>query len=151
LPRRPVSEARRRSCSELTGNGQGGSATRSTGPHLRALRIAHDPLARPVSKGKLCGQHRGFNLHAATRVAANDKTGRETLCQYILRPPLANDRLHVLPDGSVQLSFERPWSDGTNSIALAPLALIAQLAAIVPASQAPRHPLFRGAFVAQQS
>ena len=96
------------------------------------VRIAHDSLARPVSKGKLCGQHRGFNLHAATRVAANDKTGRETLCRYILRPPLANDRLQVLPDGSVQLSFKRPWSDGTSSVALAPLSLIARLAAIVP-------------------
>jgi hypothetical protein len=37
-----------------------------------------------------------------------------------------------LPDGRVQLSFKRPWSDGTNSVALAPLALIARPAAIVP-------------------
>ena len=96
------------------------------------VRFAHDPLARPVSKGNLCGQHQGFNLHAATRVAANDKAGRATLCRYILRPPLANDRLQVLPDGSVQLSFKRPWSDGTSSVALPPPALIARLAAIVP-------------------
>ena len=48
---------------------------------------------------------------AATRVAANDKPGRETLCRYILRPPLANDRLHILPDGNVKLEFKRPWSD----------------------------------------
>jgi hypothetical protein len=66
---------------------------------------AYDPLARTVSKGKLCGQHCGFNLHAATRVAANDKAGRASLCRYILRPPLANDRLVMLPEGSVQLSF----------------------------------------------
>jgi hypothetical protein len=94
--------------------------------------MAHDPLARPVPTGKLCGQHCGFNLHAATRAAANDKAGRATLCRYILRPPLANDRLVMLPDGSVELSFKRPWSDGTSSVALAPLALIARLAAIVP-------------------
>jgi hypothetical protein len=96
------------------------------------VRITFDPQAGPVAKGKLCAQHAGFNLHAATRVAANDKPGREILCRYILRPPLANDRLQVLPDGRVQLSFKRPWSDGTNSVALAPLALIARLAAIVP-------------------
>jgi hypothetical protein len=101
------------------------------------VRIAHHPLARPVAKGKLCGQCCGFNLHAATRVAANDKAGRATLCRYILRPPLANDRLVMLPDGSVQLSFKRPWSDGTRSVALAPLALIARLAAIVPPAR--RH------------
>lgn len=54
------------------------------------------------------------------------------MCRYVLRPPLANDRLHVLPDDKVQLDFKRPWLDGTNSVVLAPLALIARLAAIVP-------------------
>jgi hypothetical protein len=57
--------------------------------HKRApVRIVLDPDAAPVAKGKLCGQHAGFNLQAATTVAANDKKGRENLCKYILRPPL---------------------------------------------------------------
>ena len=96
------------------------------------VRIMLDPDDRPVAKGKLCGQHAGFNLHGATRVAANDKQGRVALCKYILRPPLANERLKILDDGAVRLEFKRPWSDGTSSINLAPLALIARLAAIVP-------------------
>ena len=33
------------------------------------VRITLDPDDRPVAKGKLCGQHAGFNLHGATRVA----------------------------------------------------------------------------------
>jgi hypothetical protein len=70
------------------------------------------PDAAPVAKGKLCGQHAGFNLQAATKVAANDKKGRENLCKYILRPPLANDRLKIIDDGNVRLEFKRPWSDG---------------------------------------
>jgi hypothetical protein len=94
--------------------------------------IALEPDDRPVAKGTLCSQSHGFNLHAATRVAANDKPGRETLCRYVLRPPLANDRLHILPDGAVRLEFKRPWSDGTTSVELEPLALIARLAALVP-------------------
>jgi len=98
----------------------------------KPIRIVLDPDDRPVSKGTLCSQDHGFNLHAATRVAANDKPGRETLCRYILRPPLANDRLHILPDGAVRLDFKKPWSDGTTSIELQPLALIARLAALVP-------------------
>jgi hypothetical protein len=73
-----------------------------------------------------------YALHAASRVASNDKTGRETLCRYVLRPPLANDRLHILPDGAVRLEFKRAWSDGTTSVELEPLALIARLAALVP-------------------
>jgi len=54
------------------------------------------------------------------------------LCRYILRPPLANDHLSILDDGNVHLEFKRPWSDGTSSVELAPLALIARLAALVP-------------------
>jgi hypothetical protein len=57
-----------------------------SGPaHKRApVRIVLDPDATPLAKGKLCGQHAGFNLQAATKVAANDKKGRVNLCKYIL-------------------------------------------------------------------
>jgi hypothetical protein len=98
----------------------------------KPVRIVLDPDDRPVAKGNLCGQARGFNLHAATKVAANDKQGRLTLCKYILRPPFANDRLKILDDGNVKLELKKPWSDGTSSVELAPLALIARLAALVP-------------------
>ncbi len=98
----------------------------------QAIRIVHDPDERPVGKGELCGQARGSNLQAATRVPANDKSGRERLCRYILRPPLANDRLGILDEGDVRLDFKRPWSDGTSWVRLSPLALIGRLAALVP-------------------
>jgi hypothetical protein len=55
----------------------------------REIRIVMDPDERPVGKGTLCGQSHGFNLQSATRVAPNDKDGRERLCRHILRPPLA--------------------------------------------------------------
>lgn len=98
----------------------------------KPIRIVLDPDAHPVAKGNLCGQHRGFNLHAATRVAANDEQGRLALCKYILRPPLANDRLKILDDQVVRLDFKKAWSDGTSSVEMSPLALIARLAALVP-------------------
>ena len=96
------------------------------------LRMALSANDKPIAKGRLCAQQWGFNLHAATRVHGNDKQGREHLCRYILRPPLANHRLHILPGNKVQLDFKRPWSDGTSSIVLDAQALIARLAAIVP-------------------
>ncbi len=99
-----------------------------------------DPDDRPVTKGTLCATSHGFNLQAATRIAANDKPGRERLCRYILRPPLANDRLRILDDGNVRLDFKKPWSNGTSSVDLPPLALIARLAALVPT---PRRHLTR--------
>ena len=54
------------------------------------------------------------------------------MCRYILRPPLANDRLKILDDGDVRLELKRPWSNGTSSVKLPPLTLIARLAALVP-------------------
>jgi hypothetical protein len=77
----------------------------------KPIRIVLDPDDRPVAKGNLCAQDHAFNLHAATRVAANDKQGRLTLCRYILRPPLANDRLRIVDDSHVRLDFKKPWSD----------------------------------------
>jgi hypothetical protein len=52
----------------------------------KPIRIVLDPDDRPIAKGTLCAQEHGLNLQAATRVAANDKQGRLTLCRYILRP-----------------------------------------------------------------
>ena len=109
-----------------------GAAPAGPANKRKTIRIVLDPDDRPVAKGKLCAQDHGFNLHAATKVAANDKQGRLTLCKYILRPPLANDRLKILDDGNVRLQFKKPWSDGTASVDLAPLAFIARLAALVP-------------------
>jgi hypothetical protein len=113
------------------------AATAGIGPASSAnkrlpIQIVLDPEERPVGKGVLCGQSQGFNLQAATQVAMHDKIGRERLCRYILRPPLANERLSILDDGNVRLEFKRPWSDGTFAVQLEPLALIARLAALIP-------------------
>jgi hypothetical protein len=75
----------------------------------------------------------GFNLHAARRVRADDRTGLERLCQYILRPPIANDRLSRLNDGAISLRLKRPWSDGTSHILFSPQELVAKLVPLIPA------------------
>jgi hypothetical protein len=89
-----------------------GAAPAGAVTRRQPIRIVLDPDDRPVAKGNLCAQDHAFNLHAATRVAANDKQGRLTLCRYILRPPLANDRLRIVDDSHVRLDFKKPWSDG---------------------------------------
>jgi hypothetical protein len=66
-----------------------GAASDGPASKRQPVRVVLDPDERPVAKGALCGQSHGFNLQGATRVAANDKPGRERLCRYILRPPLA--------------------------------------------------------------
>ncbi len=72
-----------------------------------------------------------FDLHATRRVSAGDRAGLERLCNYILKPPLANDRLEQLDDGRIRLRFTRPWSNGATHQVLAPLDFIARLVALV--------------------
>ena len=74
----------------------------------------------------------GFDVHAWTRVPAGDRERLERLCRYILRPPIANDRLRELPDGRYQLRLKRPWSDGTTHLVFAGVEFLARLAALVP-------------------
>ncbi len=43
----------------------------------------------------------GFTLHAATRAGGRDAEGREALLRYVLRPPVARERVAQQPDGLV--------------------------------------------------
>jgi len=52
----------------------------------------------------LCASLDGFTLHAATRAGALDLAGREALLRYVLRPPLAQERLLQRHDGLVRAS-----------------------------------------------
>ena len=61
-----------------------------------------------------------------------DARARETLCKYVLRPPLAQERVLQLENGMVRILLKRPFSDGTTAIDLDPLSLLCRLAASVP-------------------
>jgi hypothetical protein len=74
----------------------------------------------------------GFDLHANTSVRAKNRPKLERLCRYLLRPPVAEDRLSLAPDGSVLVRLKTPWRDGTSHIALQPLELVEKLAALIP-------------------
>jgi len=50
----------------------------------------------------------------------------------MLRPPLAQERLHLLPDSLVRIELKRAFRDGTVAIDLDPLSLLCRLAAAVP-------------------
>jgi hypothetical protein len=74
----------------------------------------------------------GFNLYARQATRAGDRVGLERLCRYIMRPPLASERLEELPDGTIFLRFKKPWRDGTEGIGFEPVDFLAKLAALVP-------------------
>jgi Putative transposase len=74
----------------------------------------------------------GFDLHANVWVAAHDRAGLERLCRYVLRPPLAQERLRRRADGRVGLELKRAWHDGTRELVFEPLELLERLATLTP-------------------
>jgi hypothetical protein len=80
----------------------------------------------------LCASLDGFTLHAATRAGSHDVIGREALLRYVLRPPIAQERVELRPDGLVRISLKRAYADGTVAVDMDPLSLLCRLAASVP-------------------
>jgi hypothetical protein len=98
--------------------------------HLSLSGQAPPPPAKP-----LCARVAGFSLHAAQAVSAGDREALERLCRYGLRPPFAQDRLSLRPDGRVAYRLRRPWPHplGTTWLLLDPLDFLRRLAALIPA------------------
>jgi hypothetical protein len=111
----------------------------ATGPRRGCRVVRVRGLAADVDAcvmGRLCAQVEGYNLQAATRIAANDRNGLERMGRYLARPPVATDRLSRLDDGRLELSLKRPWRDGTIAFRYTPHELIERLIAIVPRPRA---------------
>ncbi len=120
------------------------------GPEHRQRPAIALPDRGERSVSGLSAREDGFSVHAATTAPADDHpsgcseaapgkspTGedaraRETLCKYVLRPPLAQERVLQLENGMVRILLKRPFSDGTTAIDLDPLSLLCRLAASVP-------------------
>ena len=60
----------------------------------------------------------------------------EKLCRYTARPPLATDRLELLPDGRLRYRFKRAWRNGATYATFEPVQLLEKLAALVPTPRA---------------
>jgi hypothetical protein len=116
---------------ELAASAASGKAP-PAGPEWRRRAL---PLVRgaPSFDKPLCASQDGFTLHAATRAGARSTQGREALLKYVLRPPVANERVTHGPDGLVRIALKKPFADGTVAIDMDPLSLLCRLAAAVPA------------------
>src|SRR5207249_8180426 len=68
----------------------------------RVLRLGRDPDAPWItSRGPRQAHLDGFDLHADVSAPAGDLARLEHLCRYLLRPPIAQERLALTPDGRV--------------------------------------------------
>lgn len=94
---------------------------------LRPLRLRALSFDKP-----LCASLDGFTLHAATRAGGLDAEGREALLRYVLRPPIAQERVEQQPDGLVRITLKKAYADGTVAVDMDPLSLLCRLATSVP-------------------
>jgi Putative transposase len=107
------------------------------GQPVRRLRSA----AAVVDEHKArCARLEGFSLHANVALPAQARAGREHLCRYLLRPPLALERLSDSSHGQLLYELAHPRADGATHLLLDPLELLEKLAVLVPA---PRSHLLR--------
>jgi hypothetical protein len=107
----------------------------ATGPRagMRIARVGDevDPGDGTLPSGPCCGAVAGFSVHAGVRVPARDRVRLERLARYAGRPPLATERLSLLPDGRLLYRLKHRWRDGTTHVIYEPLELIERLAALV--------------------
>jgi hypothetical protein len=81
-----------------------------------------------------------FNLHANVRIPAEDDTGRERLCRYIMRPPFALRRFRRLRDGNIAYRVKKVSRHRATERVMTPVECLARLASIVAP---PHYPLVR--------
>ncbi len=128
--------------SNLAASAVSGQAPPAGPQWLRGLQPL-EPHALAYDK-PLCASLDGFTLHAATRAGALDPEGREARLRYVLRPPVAQERLRRLPDGLVRITLKRAYADGTVAVDMDPLSLLCRPATSVPP---PRFPTVKYAGV----
>jgi hypothetical protein len=85
-----------------------------------------------MTLGPCHAQVGGFDLHAGLVTRAGQRDRLERLCRYALRPPLAQDRLHVSDEGEIWLTLRHRWADGTTHLRFDPLELLERLAVLTP-------------------
>jgi len=99
----------------------------------RVWRVGEEPDAPWVLSNAPRHAHiAGFDLHANVAVPAADRARLEQPCRYLLRPPVAQDRLRRMGDDRILLTLKTPWADGTRHLIFAPMELLEKLAALTP-------------------
>jgi hypothetical protein len=104
------------------------SGRAATGPRagMRIVRVGDevDPEDGTLPSDPCCASLAGFSVHAGVCIPARDRLRLERLARYAGRPPLATERLSLLPDGSLLYRLKRRWLDGTTHVIYEPLELM---------------------------
>lgn len=81
-----------------------------------ALRLVQGDGAQATSDAPVADEPvaevRGINLYGKQWIDGRDRKQLERLARYITRPPVAQERLSLRPDGTLLLEFKKVWNDG---------------------------------------
>jgi hypothetical protein len=116
-------------------DGRAGRASRGPCPARcsRASVGAERTVARdtPMAR-RYHAEFHGYSLHAGLVVPSGQRQRLERACRYVLRPPVAADRIALTNDGQVRLRLRKPWRDGTTGFVFDPVDFLGRLAVLVP-------------------
>ncbi len=101
------------------------------GARLHRLGDAAEPV-ETSSPGRWHARANGCDLHAGVVVPAGQRDRLERVVRYVLRPPVAQERLKVTGEGQVRLELRHPWRDGTTALVFDPVEFLGRLAVLVP-------------------
>ena len=103
----------------------------NTGKRIRAWGGSGESQ-EPEPSPQRCANVDGFSVHANVSLPAHRRQKLENLCRYMLRPPLAVERLERLSGGRLAYRMKTPWRDGTTHVIMSDGELVEKLAALVP-------------------
>jgi len=110
-----------------------GALARGSRAHAWPARSGMARGAAEPPTTRLCqAEANGFSLHAGLVVPGGRRDRLERVCRYVLRPPVAAERLELTADGQVRLSLRHPWRDGTTALVFDPVSFLGRLAVLVP-------------------
>jgi hypothetical protein len=99
---------------------------------LNAAGLLQDLPERFDDQPPYLAKVNGFSLHAGVCAQAFERDKLERLCRYITRPPVADQRISLTPNGNIRYALKTPYRDGTTHVILDPMDFMARLAALVP-------------------
>jgi hypothetical protein len=94
---------------------------------VQAERLSEDFAARLRT-----WQPSGFDVHAGRQMTRGENRRMEEMGRYIARPPLAQDRPEILPDGRVLVPTPPQPQTGATELILDPLELVHRIVLQIP-------------------
>src|SRR5262245_52520456 len=98
-----------------------------SGCYRRPMPCATGSLTEPEPFTRRCANVDGFSVHANVSLPAHSRARLENLCRYMLRPPLAVERLERLSSGRLTYRMKTPWRDGTTQVVMSDGELLEKL------------------------